>query len=316
MLRDSVEEFTKYTNKIGNLSLNSYVFSSEEKQFSKRDFVAIRKMPETNEHPLINITFTTASLCNYYQRLGITYKADPLRTISELDINIQNVEIILNFEYILHFVQPFRELFRRQITNEQQHGNNTTSVIAGHQLPLLYFQSGGMTMYFPLDNYEEDVTVLIWRVNKISVTSNLKNPLQRYPLRPDVYAKATEMRMLSMRGSPIEDRQYELILEHMSAVSGNWRIIQQSKLDRFETMHRNPAVEWNNPEPKYNFHFDEIYKNFTISVTYAPHIVYNNVLICGAAIEFNCMSDLVITINTKQINMLSCHLRELHRILQ
>ncbi|TMW40097.1 hypothetical protein DOY81_014822, partial [Sarcophaga bullata] len=54
--------------------------------------------------------------------------------------------------------------------------------------------------------------------------------------------------------------------------------------------------------------------NFTLIATYAPNIVYNNILICGQAIELNCSTDFMASITTDQLYMFSCHCRRLQRI--
>lgn len=56
----------------------------------------------------------------------------------------------------------------------------------------------------------------------IKIRPNVDNPLTRMPIRPDVYTKAEQLRILSTPGSKIEERQYELIISNISAVTSTW----------------------------------------------------------------------------------------------
>lgn len=49
-----------------------------------------------------------------------------------------------------------------------------------------------------------------------------ENPLYRKPVRGDIYSKATLLGILSIPGSKIEDRQYEMHLVNISLCSGKW----------------------------------------------------------------------------------------------
>lgn len=55
----------------------------------------------------------------------------------------------------------------------------------------------------------------------------MENPIQRKPVREDIYMKAAQLRMTYTPGSAIEDRQYELLLKKISIVTGNWNEILQ-----------------------------------------------------------------------------------------
>lgn len=63
------------------------------------------------------------------------------------------------------------------------------------------------------------------QVNSISIQPTVENPLNRIPIRGDIYTKAAQLRILSVPGSKIEDRQYELMFENISLGSGKWEEI-------------------------------------------------------------------------------------------
>lgn len=53
----------------------------------------------------------------------------------------------------------------------------------------------------------------------------MENPIQRKPVREDIYIKAAQLRMINTPGALIEDRQYELLFKNISLVTGNWNEI-------------------------------------------------------------------------------------------
>lgn len=64
-------------------------------------------------------------------------------------------------------------------------------------------------------------------MNAITIVPSVENPIQRKPVREDIYMKAAQLRMIYTPGAVIEDRQYELLLKKMSIVTGNWNEILQ-----------------------------------------------------------------------------------------
>ncbi|KAM7361700.1 vacuolar protein sorting 13B isoform 2-T2 [Cochliomyia hominivorax] len=309
---DQGQDFTKYTSKIGNFNL-SYYQKSEKYDWLQQEYLRMRMIAETNEHPFLNIILTKVSLKDFYKRIGVKRKGEVGRNISEVLIVMQAMEIIVDLDRVQEFMEPLCGLLEKNSQNCDSKQDKENIIIAS-ELPLVHFESKGITCYFPLDNLKKQCTVLICKIDSINVTPNLQNPLQRKPLRPDVYGKAASMGILSIPGSIVEDRQYELTLKKLSAASGNWLEILTHMRNKAQNVHTNPAVEWNNPERKQSLKLNEIFKNFTLIATYAPNIVYNNILICGQAIELNCATDFLATISTDQLNMFSCHLRRLQKI--
>lgn len=54
----------------------------------------------------------------------------------------------------------------------------------------------------------------------------------------------------------------------------------------------NPAFDWNNQTQKPALNLNTIFEEFVMSVIFAPSIVFQNILVCGQAIEINCVNDL------------------------
>lgn len=271
---------------------------------------------ETNDLPFLNVVITKVSLRDFYKRIGVKRKGEVDRNISEILVVMQAVEVICDIDRIQEFVQPLCLLMETidngTVNNDRPEKGE--SIVKAADLPLMHFESKGITCYFPSENSTRKSTVLICKIESINVTPNLQNPLQRKPLRPDVYGKAASMGILSIPGSLVEDRQYELTVRKLSAASGNWNEILTHMRNKDHNFHTNPAVEWNNPERKQSLRLTEIFKNFTLIAIYAPNIVYNNILICGEAIEFNCSSDFMANLNTDQLYMLGCHVRKTQQI--
>ncbi|XP_073817283.1 vacuolar protein sorting 13B isoform X2 [Musca autumnalis] len=320
---DQGQDFTKYTNKIGNFNLNYYNQKSPN-EWLAQECLRIRMLAETTDLPFLNIVITKVCLRNFYKRIGVKRKGEMDRFISEIVVVMQAMEMIVDFESVQEFLEPLcgAVLWDKGEQNLQQldKSNKNETIVAAADLPLIHFESKGITCYFPLMDMvrqeQHHCSVLICKIDSINITPNLQNPLQRKPQRPDVYGKAASMGILSIPGSMVEDRQYELTLRKLSAASGSWHEILTHMRNKDHNFHTNPAVEWNNPERKQCLRLAEIFKNFTLIAIYAPNIVYNNILICGEAVEFNCSSDLLANVNTDQLKMFAYHWRKLQQISQ
>lgn len=59
----------------------------------------------------------------------------------------------------------------------------------------------------------------------MTISPSVENPIQRKPIREDIYMKAAQLRMINTPGSLIEDRQYDISLKEVSLVTGNWNEI-------------------------------------------------------------------------------------------
>lgn len=315
-------EYRKYTGKIGNLKLKHLMRNDLFTKWTIQQDFSIGKVSDSTDRPFLNLTLTDVSLKDFYQRIGVKKRFYGNKTIMELIIILNSLEVILDLDRVPEIIEPFCvfcDIYVYQMRNyfkNQFESDIDTQSSWNHPkfLPLIHFENRGITCYLSLSQIKDFNSVLIWTIGEINVTSNLKNPLQRNPLRPDVFAKATSMGMLTVPGAMIEDRQYEITFKNISAASANWFDVLKTKSS---FIHLNPAVEWNNPEKKpKDLVLHKIFQNFELIVTYAPAIIYNNVLICGAALEFNCAVDLIAKIATDQLIMLTCHVRRVTEIMR
>lgn len=67
----------------------------------------------------------------------------------------------------------------------------------------------------------------------------------------------------------------------------------------------NPAFDWNNQTEKPSLNVNTIFNDLIVSIVYAPAIIFQNIIVCGQAIEFNCISDLAINLALDDIILLN-----------
>uniref|UniRef100_A0A0K8W1C6 Vacuolar protein sorting-associated protein 13B n=1 Tax=Bactrocera latifrons TaxID=174628 RepID=A0A0K8W1C6_BACLA len=302
---DKREDFTKFTGKVGQCNLLYYTPDADDGWIAQPG-LRLKMLGEVTNMPFLNFVYTSVGLKSFYTRIGVKPKYDGSRSIAEILVTIQAMEIIIDVDILKEFVGSLGMLFvanscntnPKEATVTEIQGNPSTAA----DLPLIHLDSKGFSLYTPLSTNRECCTVLIWKLESMKITPNLENPLQRAPIRPDVYSKAAQLGFLNTPGSLVEDRQYELVLQNISVSSGDWLEILDHMAQQAKTFqHTNPAVEWNTQNREASPHITNIFTHFTFIGIFAPCIAYNNVLICGQALEFNCASDLVATLNTDQL---------------
>lgn len=123
------------------------------------------------------------------------------------------------------------------------------------------------------------VTIMFFKGNHILISPAVENPICRIPLRPEIYTKAAQLRILNTPGSKIEDRQYELTTE-ISLCTSNWNeIVGMMNSETMPQNYDNPAFEWNNLhniQKCQNFNVQTIFQDFKISAIYAPSIRFKS----------------------------------------
>uniref|UniRef100_A0A182WW13 Chorein N-terminal domain-containing protein n=1 Tax=Anopheles quadriannulatus TaxID=34691 RepID=A0A182WW13_ANOQN len=271
----------------------------------------------TGTDTFFNMTITRAETKNVHSKWDTVRKSrEHNDTLVEVVIKMEQIDLRLDLDLLgeclrmLHVLQP--ATCEPSVTNEggRLSSTSTNSVLGVKDLPLIHFVSKGITVFLPLRSDEpEPCSVYILKISTITVHHNVENPICRVPLRPDVYTKAAQMRILNVPGSKIEDRQYELLLKEISLSTATWRDVVQYLHDQqtCTTHHDNPAFEWNNLQQgvQRTSHCDvvTVFKEFNFSAIYAPCIIYKNVLICSRAMELNCMSDLVVDVDLGQLQL-------------
>uniref|UniRef100_A0A182P8W4 Chorein N-terminal domain-containing protein n=1 Tax=Anopheles epiroticus TaxID=199890 RepID=A0A182P8W4_9DIPT len=275
----------------------------------------------TGTDTFFNMTITRAETKNEHSKWDTVRRSrEHNDTLVEVLIKMEQIDLRLDLDLLgeslrmLSVLQP-ASTAETPKTSDGLNTNNAGSnaVLGVKDLPLILFTSKGITVYLPLrsepSEERDHCSVYILKINSIAVHHNVENPICRVPLRPDVYTKAAQMRILNVPGSKIEDRQYELLLKEISLSTAVWEDVLKYLHDQqtSTTHHDNPAFEWNNLHQgvQRSSHFDvlTVFKEFNFAAIYAPCIIYKNVLICSRAIELNCMSDLVVDIDLEQVQL-------------
>ncbi|XP_052863734.1 intermembrane lipid transfer protein VPS13B [Anopheles cruzii] len=276
-----------------------------------------------------SMTVTRAETQNVHSKWDAVKRSrEHNETLVEVLIKMEQIDLRLDLELLgecLKMVHAFRAPDTGEDASIAAANNGPPSSVVGvKDLPLILFSSKGITVFLPLRTRALDksgsCSVYILKVTSITVHHNVENPICRVPLRPDVYTKAAQMRILNVPGSKIEDRQYELLLKEISLSTGVWedvvRYLQEQQSST--THHDNPAFEWNNLQQGVQrmSHFEvvTVFKEFNFSIIYAPCIIYKNVLICSLAMELNCMSDLLIDVDLEQLALVQKLLQKANEI--
>ncbi|XP_030558700.1 vacuolar protein sorting-associated protein 13B isoform X2 [Drosophila novamexicana] len=317
---DRHEDFTKVTTKVENFSLNYYEAIVLDEWQLMDDF-HIKMLGDNMNLPLINVVVTTVSLQDLHSKIGARDLLSERRTISELIIEVQPIEIILHVDRISEFLVSQCEVFEIMRSGSTKEVAKTQpeavkdSITTVHDLPMVHLNSKGIFIYLPVESEKKCCSVLLLRIESIKLTPSVENPLVRQPIRPDVYNKAAELNMLSTPGSLVEDRQYELSVRRISLSSGNWLQTQKYRTEAtLVNKHSNPALEWNNQTRSTELEHMDIFKDFDFITVFAPAISYDRFLVCGESVEFNCVTDFVATLNTHQIHLISCIINRVQRL--
>ncbi|XP_017076320.2 vacuolar protein sorting-associated protein 13B [Drosophila eugracilis] len=308
---DKHSDFTKITTKIENFGLNYY--EEKHQEWEKIDDFHIKTLVDSTNLPLISVVITTVSLQDLYAKIGARNPHNKKHTISEVLIEVQPIEMVLDLDQITEFMVPICEVLEIMGSTGTDQPVNTSCAPAPNQistvqdLPMVHLNSKGIYVYLPLSTGRKSCSVLLLRIESIQLTPSLENPLVRQLVRPDIYQKAAELNMLSTPGALVEDRQYELSVRKVSLSTGNWKQTQRYRIEKsLASKHDNPAFEWNNQSQSTELDHMEIFRDFDFIMIYAPAISYDRFLVCGKSVEYNCATDFVASLNTHQISLISC----------
>ncbi|XP_017091950.2 intermembrane lipid transfer protein VPS13B isoform X1 [Drosophila bipectinata] len=313
---DKNREFNKITTKIENVGVNYY--EAKQQDWEKVENIHVKMLGDSSNLPLISVVVTTVSLEDLYAKIGAKNPHNKQRTISEVLIEVQPIEMVLDLDQITEFVVPLCEVI--EIVTGSGTDNNASSssstaastITTVQDLPIVHLNSKGIFVYLPLATGKKSCSVLFLRLESIQLTPSLENPLVRQLVRQDIYQKAAELNMLSTPGALVEDRQYEFSVRKVSLSTGNWEQTQKYRKEKsLASEHNNPAFEWNNQTRSPELDHMEIFKDFDFIMIYAPAISYDRFLVSGQSIEYNCVTDFVAALNTHQITLVSCIIRRL-----
>ncbi|XP_055618736.1 intermembrane lipid transfer protein VPS13B [Toxorhynchites rutilus septentrionalis] len=319
---DMQEVYLQVKAKVGGMSGHCYEYDEEKASWVKNEALGLTVQTESGgssksaNDTFLNLTVTKAETTNVHSKWDAVKKnREQNESLVEIILKVEQIDLRLDLDLLEQCVDVLA-IFQRK--NEIQ---EPRSVLGVRDLPLILFNSKGLRLFIPLQECSGDCSAYIFKINSIIMHHNVENPICRVPLRPDVYTKAAQMRILNVPGSKIEDRQYELVLKEISLSTARWSDIQAYIEEQTSTTkhHDNPAFEWNNlqeAQRSTDFEVSTIFKEFNFSVIYAPCIIYKNVLICSQAMELNCMSDLLIDLDLDQLHLAGMISRRVNQILQ
>lgn len=304
------QDFYQLKSKIASISGTLFERKAGREKWMKNITLGVNVQSDENTsdnaNRFLDLTITKAETINVYSRWNLGHKKNRLynNDITEINLVLQSLDIIVNLDELVEFMPIFGEVRGRR---EDSENVETAVPRAGSDLPLIHVKCSGFRIFLPcLNENRNSPDVWIVKVNKLIVTPTaINNLIRNQILRPDIHSKACALGILDLAGSKIEDRQYQLTVQGVSLNSSSWEgiaalINEKTVFDSFE----NPAFEWNNLEngPKLpNFKLNTVFKDSTFSVIYAPCIKFKQTLIAGTAMEFNFVNDLNVEMDMKEI---------------
>ncbi|XP_065088861.1 intermembrane lipid transfer protein VPS13B [Ochlerotatus camptorhynchus] len=320
---DKQDVYLQIKAKVGGMSGQCYEFDVEKGVWAKNEALALSVQTDSGgssksaNDTFLNLTITKAETTNVHTKWDAVRKnREQNDTLIEVIVKVEQVDLRLDLD-LLEQCADVLTIFQQKDDAEVP----PRKVLGVRDLPLILFSSKGLRLFIPLRDCSDHCNAYIFKINSITMHHNVENPICRVPLRPDVYTKAAQMRILNVPGSKIEDRQYEILLKEISLSTACWSDILAYIQEQTSstTHHDNPAFEWNNLQDvqrSSDFEVNTIFKEFNFSVIYAPCIIYKNVLICSQAMELNCMSDLLMDLDLDQLRLAGNISRKISNILQ
>ncbi|XP_076376736.1 vacuolar protein sorting 13B isoform X1 [Megalopta genalis] len=298
----------------------------------------------------LSFTLTRAKSGNVHTRWGTNKRyraqkkdiAEPTLSaniyISEVVVKMQMVDIILPLTIVSKYIQllkPFTCFYQTiEKDSTETFVQNATAGLSSiinldnEFLPLIYLDFKGLRLMLPASNIiklKPQHDLLMLQLDGIRITPHAENPICRTPLRMDIYQLAAQANILSIPGSIVEDRQYQINIKGICAHTTTWKNYQMSinkKLSQsyLYTMNENPALEWNKlghgSSLEQQFSTLPLVSKFDLCLIIAPPVLFKpDVLVCGSAIEVNCITDIEVTINLDQIQLISILNNELNNLL-
>ncbi|CAG7726003.1 unnamed protein product [Allacma fusca] len=191
-------------------------------------------------------------------------------------------------------------------------------------LPLIYLETGNVRLFFKTtltpNSRTDTPDVLALQVSSLTIHSQSENPLTRTIVNKDLYRLAEHTNILSVPGSPVEDRQYQLELVDVLVYTCHWNTLKANSRELLpkptstilKTMGENPALEWNtirSDSVTEEVIGHPILERLDLGIAFAPAIVYEgkledigkHVVVAGHSLELNATSEVCLYANLHQI---------------
>ncbi|XP_026672531.1 vacuolar protein sorting-associated protein 13B isoform X2 [Ceratina calcarata] len=349
--------YFKLKNKITTVTIYHYTRAPNSPTWDIGEYVGAvlcgreDNLEKGDDSGFLSFTLTRAKSGNVHTRWG-TYKRhkNPKKDvttettvttngyISEVVIKIQMVDVILPLTIASRYIQLLKPLIcfcrsaeKDPIEIPEQNVTRRLSSIANldnESLPLIYLDFKGLRLMLPASNVTKSKPqhdLLIVQLDGIRIAPHAENPVCRTPLRLDIYQLAAQANILSIPGSAVEDRQYQINVKSICAHTTTWKnyhvsINKKMSQSYLYTMNENPALEWNKlghgSSLEQQFSTLPLLSKFDLCLIIAPPVLFKpDVTVCGSAIEVNCITDIEVTINLEQIQLISILNNELKHLL-
>ncbi|KAI8046599.1 hypothetical protein M5D96_002810 [Drosophila gunungcola] len=131
--------------------------------------------------PLISVVITTVSLQDLYAKIGARNPHNKQHTISEVLIEVQPIEMVLDLDQITAFMVPICEVLEIMGSSDSKQPANTacspvaSQVTTVQDLPMVHLNSKGIYVYLPLSTNRKSCSVLLLRVSYLAFICSLPN---------------------------------------------------------------------------------------------------------------------------------------------
>ena len=305
---------------------------------------------------LKNKTFSSSIAAFEDKGISTGSSSDSKKFVSEMDIKISPIDVVIANEVWVPFFKMFTHLFTIHIpssfVNGRKNLDNSSRMVGlginNNTLPLLYLSAKSIRILL-LTKTKEDLRnpdkidlnhaalnpdMLIFKCDSITITPQVENMLSRILVHPELFHLARDI--LSIPGSHIEDRQYQLDAVGLGLFTGRWCDIERKSEKRpkpmLKTMGENPALEWNDGTIAHEAKrkLNEVFLMpcvvpFDMQITFAPAIVFETYssaeppcltsipcanLIAGMSLEINAKTEIVFTTSLNQMTLMSLFVQE------
>merc|ERR1719282_927193 len=260
------------------------------------------------------------------------------RYLTEFDFEVNPIDFFLETSVLESILSVFYPLACIKLPKMEGPGakrslNDGLMQLNNNNLPMVYFKSERIRLFLlgpEITSLSQDDLLpnfLMFQMKKLNITSQVENPLTRILVEPSLYHQASNCRMLTVPGSPMEDRQYQVDIVGVSLATGHWQDVEDRNRKPVKpllrTMSENPALEWNTNvqslEESSEVVMVPLVYNLNIKILFAPAIVhqkmdnniYSEILVAGLSSEVNLMSDINFCISLQQLNFMSLFKEEI-----
>ena len=204
-----------------------YVYNPESSGveiLSDEDDIDTNKMSKG----VFNLTVTKAKCHSLIKKLKsfkdplVPTSTDTSRYLTEFDFEINPIDFFLESSLIESALSVFYPLSSISLKeNPSQPASSLSDSLIqlnNNNLPMFYLKAERVRVFVlgpeaaAASTASDDLVpnFLLLQVTRASVTSQVENPLSRILVEPSLYHQAQQSRLLSVPGSPLEDRQYQV----------------------------------------------------------------------------------------------------------